>query len=143
MKKIAIFFFIIITIVVTIIYMYIDYQNKQNEAKKENKYYEDYLNKEINGLEVATIINKVIDKNNKLEVDKDERGYYIEDKNSIKIDLRMIDTDKIYKMEDIYNGGINKFTSYYGQIKFKCTQIEHHEESEKVKYMLFEQVTTY
>ena len=143
MRKIAIFFFIIVAIVVAVVYTYLDYQNKQNEVRKENKFYEDYFDKEINGLEIASIINKVINKNDKTEVNKDEKGYYIEDKNSIKIDIKIIDNDKTYKMEDLYKSGMDKFTSFYGQIKFKCTKIEYHEENQKVKYLLFEQTTIY
>ena len=40
MKKIAIFFLIIIAIIVSITYMVIDYQNKQSKLQKENQVYE-------------------------------------------------------------------------------------------------------
>ena len=143
MKKIAIFFLILVIIVVLMFYMFINYQNKESEAKKENQYYESLLDKEINGLEIATILNKTIDKNNINEVSKDDKGYYIENDDSIKIDIKFIDNDKTYSMENLYSGGIEQFTSYYGKIKFKCTKIEYHEENKKVKYLLFEQVTIY
>ena len=141
MKKIAVFFLIIVIIVVAITYMYIDYQKGKETLKKENQVYESYLNKEINGLDVTSVINKAVDRNTKNEVSKDSNGYYIEDENSIKIDIKIIDTDKTYSMEEIYKGEMNQFASYYGNIKFKCTNIEYHEKNGKVRYMLFEQVT--
>lgn len=142
MKKIAIFFLILVVIVVAVTYMYIDFQQKQATIKEENQFYEYYLNKEINGLELSTIINKVVDTNTKNEIDKDDKGYYIENENSIKIDIKIIDNDTTYKMEDIYKGKISEFAAYYGQIVFKCTNIDYHNENGKVKYMLFEQITT-
>lgn len=142
MKKIAIFFLILVVVVVAITYMYIDFQQKQATIKEENQFYEYYLNKEINGLELSTIINKVVDTNTKNEVDKDDKGYYIENENSIKIDIKIIDNDTTYKMEDIYKGKISEFAAYYGSILFKCTNIDYHNENGKIKYMLFEQITT-
>ena len=69
-------------------------------------------------------------------------GKYIDNKsNSINIDVKIIDNDKIYTMETLYNGGMENFIQYYNQIKFKCTIIEYHKDTNKVKYMLFEQIT--
>ena len=53
----------------------------------------------------------------------------------------MLDTEETYNMETLYNGGIEKFVQYYNKIKFKCTDIEYHKTTNKVKYMLFEQTT--
>ncbi len=41
----------------------------------------------------------------------------------------------------IFNGGISTFTQYYGNIKFKCTNIDYHKKTGRIKYMLFEQTT--
>ena len=72
----------------------------------------------------------------------DKKGKYIDNKsNSINIDVKIIDNDKIYTMETLYNGGMENFIQYYNQIKFKCTIIEYHKDTNKVKYMLFEQIT--
>ena len=38
-------------------------------------------------------------------------------------------------MEDIYKGKISEFASYYGQIVFKCTNIDYHTENGKVKVL--------
>ena len=75
-------------------------------------------------------------------VQKDDKGKFIENETtSIKIDLKMLDTDKTYDMETLYSGGMDKFAKYYNNIKFKCTKIEYHKKTQKVKYMLIEQIT--
>ena len=141
MKKISIFFAIIIIIVVGIGYMYVKYTNVQGQIKNENQIYEQCLNKEVTGTQIATIINKAMDSNYKNEVEKDQKGKYLDNgETSINIDIKMLDTDEIYNMEKIFAGGINTFTSYYRDIKFKCNKIEYHT-SGRVKYMLFEQIT--
>ena len=142
MKKIAIFFTIIIIIVVAVSFMYMKYTKEHEEILNSNKIYESYLNKEKTGTELATIINKAMDNNYKNNVEKDSKGNYISNENnSINIDIKMIDDDKTYNMEKIYSGGISTFTSYYRDIKFICNKIEYHSQSGKVKYMLFEQIT--
>ena len=142
MKKIALFFLIIIIIIVGVSYIYLNYKASYNNAKRENMQFESYYNKEIYGTELTTIINKAIDSNDNNEISKDEKGKYIENKNnSINIDIKIIDNDKTYQMETLYNGGMDKFVQYYSQIEFKCTKIEYHKYTNRVKYMLFEQMT--
>lgn len=123
MKKIAIFFFIVIVIIVGISYTYLNYKSNYYEAKRENNQFESYYNQEFYGAEVATIINKAIDNNLTNQVQKDNKGKYIEnDTNSIKIDIKMLDNDTTYEMETLYTGGMDKFVQYYNEIKFKCTR---------------------
>ena len=77
------------------------------------------------------------------EVEKNNKGIYQNnDKNSINIEIKMLDDDTIYKMEKFYNSGIQNFINYYGKIKFKCVDIKYHNSTNQVKYMLFEQTTT-
>lgn len=142
MKKIALFFLIIIIIIVGVSYIYLNYKASYSNAKRENMQFESYYNKEIYGTELTTIINKAIDSNDNNEISKDEKGKYIDNKNnSINIDIKIIDNDKTYQMETLYNGGMDKFVQYYSQIEFKCTKIEYHKYTNRVKYMLFEQMT--
>lgn len=118
--------------------------NLRAENKEINKYnleYEKYLNKEILGTEIATLISKVIDKNERNNIQKDENGYYINNnQNSIKIDLKMITIDKTYPMETIYNNQITNFVQNFNQIKFKCTKIEYHEQTGKISKLIFEEL---
>lgn len=142
MKKIALFFLIIIIIIVGISYMYLNYKAQFNNAKKENMQFDSYYNKELTGAELTTIINKAIDNNEINQISKNDKGKYIDNENnSINIDIKMIDNDKTYNMETLFAGGMHNFVQYYSQIKFKCTNIEYHKSTNKVKYLLFEQIT--
>lgn len=142
MKKIAIFFLIIIIIVVGISYMYLNYKANYNETKLKNVEFESYYNQEIYGGDLTTIINKAVDNNISNGVEKNNKGKYLDNqKNSINIDIKMLDNDKVYNMETLYGGGMNNFLQYYNQIKFKCTKIEYHKSTNRIKYMLFEQIT--
>jgi flagellar basal body-associated protein FliL len=82
MKKtiIIIIISIFIIIICTIYGMLITKRSKQNEVNKQNNYYEKYLNKEIYGTEVATIINKTVNQNEQNEIQKDQNNYYIDNR---------------------------------------------------------------
>lgn len=142
MKKIIIFFTIIIIIICGISYLYLNYKAEYRMSKKANLEFEKYLNEEVYGTDLATIINRVVDNNQRNEVERNNKGIYIDNNtNSISIEIKMIDDDSIYQMETIYNGGIQNFINYYSNIKFKCVEIKYHKSTNKVKYMLFEQIT--
>ncbi len=142
MKKLAIFFLIIIIIIVGMSYLYLNYKANYYETKKVNYQFSSYEGQEIYGAEVATLVNKAVDNNESNQVPKDEKGKYINnDNNSIQIEIMMLDNDKIYTMETLYRGGMDKFVQYYNSIKFKCTRLEYHKSTNKVKYMLLEQTT--
>ena len=142
MKKIAIFLLIIIGIVSTISYLYLNSINNQRIAQKENIKFEIYKDEEITGAEVTTLINKAINSNQQNEIEKDKKGRYIDNEtNSINIDIKFIDDDVTYTIEKIYNNGMDKFLTYYRDIKFKCVDVQYHDKTQKIKYMLFEQIT--
>ena len=142
MKKFIVFLIGIAIIVATISYMYLNYKAVYKEAKIKNAQYESYENKEIYGTDLATLINKAVDDNAKNEVQKDEKGNYINnEENSIRIDIKFIDDDKIHSMGEIYRSGTDLFVRYYNQIKFKCTSIEKHAKTGRIKYMFFEQIS--
>ena len=142
MKKIAIFLLIVIGIISTISYIYLNKINTEKIAEKENIKFEVYKEQEIDGVQLSTLINKAIDSNLQNEVRKDKIGKYLDNQtNSINIDIKFIDNDKTYNIEKIYNNGTEKFLAYYGSIKFKCTDVQYHNKTKKIKYMLFEQVT--
>ncbi len=91
------------------------------EVKNANMQYEYYLNKEIYGTDVATLINKAINENEQNNIQKNERNYYIENNtNSIKIELKMTTNGKTYQMEEMYNNDITRFVENFNIIKFKC-----------------------
>lgn len=142
MKKIVIFFAIIIIIICAISYIYLNYKATINVTKKSNWEFEKYLNEEVNGTDLATIINRAVDNNEKNEIKKNNKSIYLDNEtNSICIEIKMLDNDNIYQMETIYNNGIQNFITYYGNIKFKCIEIKYHKSTNKIKYMLFSQIT--
>lgn len=142
MKKLATFFAILIIIICGIFGLYLNYKAQYNTSKKANLAFENYLNEEVYGTDLATVINRAIDNNEKNEIERNNKGIYLNnDTNSISIEVKMIDNDSIYQMETIYNGGIQNFIQYYSDIKFKCVEIKYHSSTNKVKYMLFEQIT--
>lgn len=140
MKKIFIFLAIVLVIVAIVSFQYISYKNEYNIIQNENAEFEEYKDKEVYGLNVGTMINKAVDKNTKNKIEKDDNGNFIQnDSNSIEIEIYMTDNETTYKMETIYNAGTEQFVQYYGNIKFKCSKIEYHEDTGRIKYMLFEQ----
>ena len=143
MKKIFIFLAIVLIIVAVVGVEYISYKTEYNIIQKENAEYEEYKDKEVYGLDVATMINKAVDRNTKNKIEKDENGNFIQnDENSIEIEIYMQDNETTYKMETIYNAGTEQFVQYYGSIQFKCSKIEYHKNTGRIKYMLFEQLET-
>ncbi len=143
MKKVLIFLSIVIIIILIVIVKYSSYKIEYNSIMKENAEYEEFKDKEIYGLDIATIMNKTVDKNTKNKIAKDENGLYIaNDTNSIQIEIYMQDNETTYKMETFYNAGTEQFVQYYGNIKFKCSKIEYHKSTGRIKYILFEQLKT-
>ncbi len=133
-------FFIIICIVCIVI---INFNNQKVQVIKWNKEYEYYLDKQVSGTELASLINKAIDQNEKNSVNKNEKGYYIDNgENSIKIDLKMATIDKTYPMEEIYNNKIINFVKNFNLIQFKCTSVEYHKKTGKVSKLIFEELET-
>lgn len=143
MKKISIFIAILIVIIGLIAYLNLNYKVNYNMSKKYNSNFESYLNEEIYGSELVTIINRAIDNNEQNQVQRNNKGIYIDDnQNSINIEIKIIDNNTTYQMENFANNGIQNFVNFYGDIEFKCTNIEYHKSTNKVKYMLFEQITS-
>ena len=142
MKNIIICILSIFLLIICIV-VYGVYQKNENTAQigVDNKTYESYENKEVLGTDIISIINKATDSNKKNDIKIGEDGNYIDNgKNSIRIEIKFLELDKVITMERINNVGIEKFWSNYGALSFKCTKIEYHEKTHRVKYMYFEEV---
>ena len=142
MKKITIFLFVVVFVLLAIIGIkYSLHRVHLNEIKNENAKYEKYLNQEIYGIDLATLINKSVDQNVTNNVESDDKGIFVPNQeNSIHIEIFMKDNETTYKMEIIHNSGTEQFVRYYGDVKFKCLKTEYHKKTGKIKYMLFEQL---
>ena len=143
MKK-TIIYIISIVIVICVLIASKLYTSKEYmvEIKKFNTKYEKYINREIVGTEVGSIINQAVDDNEYERIKKDEKGKYIQnDENSINIEVKITEfaEEQIYTMETLYNGGMEQFVKYYGQIPFKSVKVEYNE-NKRIKYILFEQI---
>ena len=142
MKKLAVFIGVTVVIITCISYVYLNYKIDYNRTMVKNKEYNKYYEQELSGIELTTLINKVADSNIKNNVEKDEKGNYINNKkDSIKIDIKFTDDDKVHTFEEIYNSGVETFMLYYNEIKFKCTKIEYHQSTNRISYLYFEQIT--
>ena len=144
MKKTLLILIAIVIVIVCIIGIkYYSYMMEYNNVIKENEEYEKYKDQEVYGIDLATLINKAVDKKEKNNIPKDDKNLYIQnDENSIEIEVYIEDNETTYKMEVFYNSGTEQFIQYYGNIKFKCSKIEYHEKTGKIKYILFEQIQT-
>lgn len=141
MKKTLIYIICIVLIILSIIgNKYLKFKEEKSLIKKNNLEYEVYLDKDITGRELTTAINRAVDNNERKSVQKDEKGFYIDDNNnSIKIEIKIIDNDTTYQMETLYNGGMENFIQYYGDINFKCNKINYNSKG-KVSHIIFEQL---
>lgn len=142
MKKTILILLTIFFVIIISTYLFL--QNAVQSKKlvlKENAEYEKYCIQEIQGVELATLINKAIDENEKNNIKKDKKNYYIEnDENSIKIEIKMYDTEKTYAMEEIYNNNITEFIKYFNFTNFKCTNKEWHKKTGRISKMVFEEI---
>lgn len=143
MKRIiCIILVIVICIVISIAYAYSGYKKEYNEVQNFNSNFSQYIDKEFYGNELATIINRAIDNNEKNKILKDSNGRYIEDEMySIKVDIYITDNETTYSMETINLGGISNFVSYYSDVKFKCTKVEYHKKTNRISYLYIEQIS--
>ena len=142
MKKNIIIISLILLIVIIICIVGINVNSKTNIAiMQANKQYEDFLNNAIYGTDVVTLINKAINNNESNNVEKNEKGFYINNnQNSIQIDLVMITNEEkqetnIYKMEAISKVGIKEFIKNFNTAKFKCTNKQYHTETGKIAHI--------
>lgn len=143
MKNIIIYIFCVVTIICILLISKI-YQIKayNTEINQFNVKYEKYINKDVIGTEVATIINQAINDNENERIKKDENGKYFQnDETSVNIEVKITEFDKgqIYMMETLYGGGMSQFVKFYGQIPFKAKKVEYNK-NKRIKYILFEQI---
>lgn len=142
MKKLLMMLMLLFMIIIfSICILFVNSKAKINNLRNYNKEYEQYLEKTIYGTEVATLINKVTNLNENNKIKKDENNHYIEnEENSLKIEIKMLLTEKTYPMEEIYNSNTSEFVKYFNLEEFKCSKIEYHKKTGKISKMLFEQV---
>lgn len=142
MKKNLLLILIIFIIFILIIYfLYDNYTKSIILANKQNQEYEQYTKDTIVGSSLMTLINKAIDQNEKNEIQKDNKNRYIQnDKNSIIIEVKFLESEDIFSMEAIAKLGAEQFIKNYNNRTFKCAKKEYHNNTKLIKYLLFEEI---
>lgn len=142
MKKNVIIITLILLILIIISVVGINVNSKITKSTiSQNSEYEQYLKNEVYGTDVVTLINKAISSNESNQIQKDEKGFYINNnQNSITIDLIMITDEEeqkttVYKMETIAKVGTTEFIKNFNTAKFKCTKVEYHSQTGKIAYI--------
>lgn len=140
-KRLLVILGIFIIILLFIVYLLYNYKRDVIQAQNFNRQYEVYYDKTILGTDLATVLNKAMDYNQKNDIAKDEQErYYMETEKSIVIEIKFSESEKTFRMEDILLRDIENFINFYGAVSFKCIKIEYHEENKQVKSLYFEQV---
>lgn len=142
MKKTLLIMIVIVVIIVLFITGFIMSNSaEKDQTKKDNIKYETYLGKVVNGADIASLINKIVEENKKNNISKDEKGLYIDNgENSVRMDINMKTIEKIYPMETIVENDITVFIKNFGAIEFKCINIEYHEKTGRVSTLIFEEI---
>ena len=140
-KNLFIILGIFLIIIAILVYFYYNTLKIGIISQNINKEYEKYTKENILGSTLMTIINKASDQNERNGIEKDIKDYYIEnDINSIKIEVKFLESDKTFSMEAISSLGAQQFIKNYNMMTFKCTKKEYHQKTNSIKYMLFEQI---
>lgn len=142
MKKSFIVIIVLFIVIIAILSIWImDFQKTQNQVKQFNSLYEQYLDKTILGSEVATAINRAIDNNEKYEIEKNDKGTYLEDdKYSLKIFIKLQEDGEYYSMERINIFKITEFVKNFSLEDFKCVKILYHDQTKRVSQIYFDLV---
>ena len=143
MKKTLIIILSLLLVIVAVVGLYINNTRKLVKyAEKNNKEYENFYQQEILGTTLISIINKAINDNEKNGVPKEEGTIYYQDnnKNSVQITIKFLDSDRLIKMEEISQKQTESFVNVFATASFKCTQIEYHKNTKCIKSLYFEQI---
>ena len=119
----------------------VDLQQTEKQVLQFNKTFEDYKDKISLGSEVATLINKAIDNNEKEQINKNDKGIYQDDgKYSVQVFIRLEKDGDLFSMERINALKITEFVKNFSLQDFKCTGIEYHKETKRVSKIYFEAI---
>lgn len=140
-KRILVILGIFIIILIFVVSLLYNYNIGVKKTKSFNSQYEAYYEKTILGTDLATLLNKVADYNEKNNIEKDENArFYVETDTSILLEIKFLEKEETVRFEDILLQDMENFIKYYASSSFKCTKIEYHEENNQVKSLYFEEV---
>ena len=141
MKKILFIICILLLLIGIVVGYSFNIKIKERETNNTNKEFESYLNVDIRGSSLLSIMNKAIDLNNKNGIQKDSEGFFIEnDTNSMKIYISFIGRETLFSFEQINDSGMDKFAQNFAAILFRCNKIEYHESTGLISKMYFQEI---
>lgn len=130
---------VIILIIFFIIRCIIYMQENKKDIQNFNSDYQNLEEKTISEKDLASLINKTLDKNTKNDISLNIDGSFIDNKtNSINMEIKFKDSDKYFPIYKIKNYGLNSFLEVYKNTNFKCTVVNYHKNG-KISYLLFEE----
>jgi len=113
MKKTIIILITAVLVITIVIAIQIKMQmNAQAKVEQIYQEYEQLKQSVITGNDVATLINKTMDRNQS-------------NTTNIEIYIQFLESDKTFTMEQIANKGIEQFIKNYSIHPFQCTNIEY------------------
>ena len=139
-NKILIILIVFACVLLVATYGVYSYRSSIAESQKINKEYEQYQDVQMLGSELISLINKTVDVDTKLGIEKDQNGMFIDNgENTIKIYVNFIYEDdyKTLEMEKIYETGAENFMKIYSTASFKCTEFTRHDKTNNVKSLTF------
>lgn len=139
-NKILLILTIFTCVLLVVAYYVYSYRSSIAESQKMNREYEQYQDSQMLGSELISLINKTVDVNTDLGIEKDQDGLFIDNgENSIKIYVNFVYEDdyRTLEMEKIYNNGAENFMKVYSTASFKCTEFTKHEKTNNVKSLTF------
>ena len=126
MKK-AIIGIILATVVIVAIFgtWYNKNMQELKDIKNFNDGFKEYIDKDIIGTELTTVLNKALENNNKNKIEKNSDGTYkTNNENSIEILVKLSKEGNFYPMDAFEKVGMKEFTSNFGRLTFKSTKVE-------------------
>ena len=140
-KTLIIMLILFVAILAAVSIAVVDLQQTGKQVKQFNQIFEEYKDKSLLGSEVASLINKAIDNNEKNQISKNDKGIYQEDgKYSVQIFVKLEKEGEYFTMERINALKITEFVKNFSLQDFKCTGIEYHKETKRVSKVYFESI---
>ena len=140
-KTLIIMLILFVAILAAMSITVVDLQQTGKQVKQFNQIFEEYKDKSLLGSEVASLINKAIDNNEKNQISKNDKGIYQEDgKYSVQIFVKLEKEGEYFTMERINALKITEFVKNFSLQDFKCTGIEYHKETKRVSKVYFESI---
>lgn len=149
-KNVIILLAIFVSLLLIITIIFIMQISSMKDVKKqydtEVEFFKKYEDTQFDVNDFISMMNKAIENNEKYEIKKDKNNLYIEDdKYSIKIYLKLDDSENLVPMEKLMlseEGGALTINRLFSDIIYKIEDIEYHQSTKRVKKITIYGFTT-